>query len=358
MPPSLRDRLRFPAERVLLARTRLAYVHLGNLLSDAKRDRAARVYGYVAIWLPDELLVLYLQEGEVCNAVATADGVTWRVLPIAEALARVPSAAEYGEICFHTAPDEQLAAMFQAQTTPSQPLPSEVHAADPRALLGHLMGTLFDGVVEVSLGGRQSLVIVRDGAPVRGFFAEAGPGDPATRLTELLLGAMPGAAGVTAGGGTVGGAGAATLGGITPGASTNTAWYAPRVRLYPVPPPLPNQAPPALVVAYRELAAAAVRRLRELGVADAAERAERARQQLVPEFPLLERFSLQHPNPRDPVAAPAELSAGVGRWLGALLATDGLGADPAGLVRDLTRDRRHLFQSAGLYDALPWPMRW
>ena len=31
---------RFPHERVLLPRTKLAYVHLPNLLSDAKRDRS------------------------------------------------------------------------------------------------------------------------------------------------------------------------------------------------------------------------------------------------------------------------------------------------------------------------------
>ena len=40
---------RYPHKRVLLQRTRLAYVHLRNLLTDAKRDRAARVWGYVAI---------------------------------------------------------------------------------------------------------------------------------------------------------------------------------------------------------------------------------------------------------------------------------------------------------------------
>ena len=50
--PATVDGLRFPVQRVLLPRTRLAYIHLGNLLSDAKRDRAARVFGYVAIWLP------------------------------------------------------------------------------------------------------------------------------------------------------------------------------------------------------------------------------------------------------------------------------------------------------------------
>src|SRR5215210_8327772 len=69
--------LRFPHDRVLLARTKLAYVHLRNLLTDAKRDRAARVFGYVAIWLPEGILVLYLQEGEVVNATHSVDGDVW-----------------------------------------------------------------------------------------------------------------------------------------------------------------------------------------------------------------------------------------------------------------------------------------
>ena len=60
--------LRYPYSRVLLPRTRLAYVHLRNLLTDAKRDRSARVSGYVAIWLLEELLVLYMQGGELVNA--------------------------------------------------------------------------------------------------------------------------------------------------------------------------------------------------------------------------------------------------------------------------------------------------
>ena len=71
--------LHYPHDRVLLSRTRLAYVHLRNLLTDAKRDRAAKVYGYVTVWLPEELILLYMQEGEVVNATATPDGMHFRV---------------------------------------------------------------------------------------------------------------------------------------------------------------------------------------------------------------------------------------------------------------------------------------
>ena len=60
--------LRFPYSRVLLPRTRLAYIHLRNLLNDAKRDRTARISGYVAVSLLDELVIFYLLQGEAANA--------------------------------------------------------------------------------------------------------------------------------------------------------------------------------------------------------------------------------------------------------------------------------------------------
>src|SRR5829696_9178707 len=108
--------LRFPHSRVMLPRTRLAYVHLRNLLTDAKRDRSARVSGYVAVWLPEEFVVLYLQRGEVANA-TLLDKNGSRAVAIASALERIPAEPEYGEICFHEADAEQLACMFLAQTT-------------------------------------------------------------------------------------------------------------------------------------------------------------------------------------------------------------------------------------------------
>jgi len=92
--------LRFPYSRVLLPRTRLAYIHLRNLLNDAKRDRTAKVSGYVAVSLLDELLILYLLAGEAANA-TLRDAHGSRVLSIAAALEKVPAEPEYGEICFH-----------------------------------------------------------------------------------------------------------------------------------------------------------------------------------------------------------------------------------------------------------------
>src|SRR5690348_10498367 len=138
--PASPSALRFPCSRVLLPRTRLAYVHLRNLLTDAKRDRAARISGFVAISLPDELVTLYLLGGEVVNA-TVRDRDSAKAIAIASALEKVPPEPEYGEICFSGADDEQLDAMFATQTLPAEPWPSGFAAQDPAALFPYLMAT-------------------------------------------------------------------------------------------------------------------------------------------------------------------------------------------------------------------------
>src|SRR3982750_3690462 len=130
--------LRYPHPRVLLPRTRLAYGHLRNLLSDAKRDRSARVSGYVAIWLPEEFLVLYLQRGELVNACLLHDSTGFQPIAIGAAVEKVPSEPEYGEITFHEAEDEQLACMFTSQTLAPEPWPLELRSSDPTALFPYL----------------------------------------------------------------------------------------------------------------------------------------------------------------------------------------------------------------------------
>jgi len=318
---------RYPHKRVLLQRTRLAYVHLRNLLTDAKRDRAARVWGYVAIWLPEEFLLLYLQEGEVVNAAATADGLTYRTLPIAEAIARVPLAAEFGEICFHEADDEQLASMFASQSGAALAWPPELDARSGPAVLAYLNASMHDGVIEVRVDGGVNYGMVRHGRIVRGFFAEDGTGTADARIAALVL----------------------------PGRHAET----PAIRIWPVPPPLPTQAATALIQAYRELMQGLVMRLTEQGIASAAAIAEHARLGLVAEHPSLERLSLGIPNPRDPVVGRPSLTAAIAAWIREVIwaaapAGFASGLTPEQLLGELTHDRRHVFQSAGLFSAVPW----
>ncbi|MFL5579820.1 MAG: hypothetical protein ACJ8AO_05555 [Gemmatimonadaceae bacterium] len=319
--------LRFPYERTLLPRTKLAYVHLRNLLTDAKRDRAARVFGYVAIWLPEEFLMLYMQRGEVVNA-TTYDGRVFQAVAIAEALERVPTEPEFGEICFHEAPDEQLACMYAAQTTPPDEWPDEMNAADARRLFPYLMATTYDGLLEVAVQGSMNYLLMKDGVVNRAFLSDPSS-EPAPRRVERLFSASQGA-------------------------------LAPNVRRWPVPTGLPAQAPHGLIQAYRTLIHDLVLRLVASGSEGAPSVAEQARRQLLERFPALETFNLSGRGLHDPVCNTGTLSLAVATWIAEVLWSSG-GAEevvPEQLLAELTKERRHMYQSAGFYDALPWKVTW
>lgn len=316
--------LRFPHERVLLPRTKLAYVHLRNLLTDAKRDRSARVYGYVAIWLPEELVLLYLQEGELVNA-TTLDPSGAMVIPIADALEKVPHEAEYGDICFHEADDEQLACMHYAHVVGEEPWPEELNPLDPHALFPYLLATTFDGTLEVTLDGNVNYLIIRDGMVERAFLSSVHFGELDEKIEALFR------------------------------PDSRTARMG--VRRFPVPPPVPSQASPALILAYRELVNGLVRELIEQGKESAPVIAEMARQSLASTHMSLHSFTAMDRLVHDPVAGVDDLTDAVAAWITEVLwAAADMDGGPEALLRKLTHDRRHMFQSAGLFERLPWQM--
>lgn len=326
MPP-LRDAIRYPAKRVLLQRTRLAYVHLRNLLSDAKRDRSARVSGYVAVWMPEELLVLFMEEGEVVNATSSPDGRRFAPIAISEAINRVPTAAEYGSICFHETTDEQLDLMYATQTGEPLALPRELTLTDPAAVLAYLDATMHDGALEVIADGAVNYAAVEGGRPLRGYFVDPRPGDIAVHLRTVLEGRVL----------------------ASP----------PTVRLWGTPPALPAQASPALIQAYREMIGALSARLREGGKASADEVTEGARRALAARHPTLERFSPAVPTVKDPVTDASTLTKAIAAWTADILwAACPESTTPEQLLHDLTASRRHVFHAAGLFDALPWKVKW
>lgn len=336
--------LRFPRYRVLLPRTRLAYVHLRNLFTDAKRDRGARVFGYVNVWLPDEFLLFFMEEGEIVNASASPDGQRFNPLAIADAVAKVPREAEYGEVCFHEADGELLAIMYWTQMLEPTAWPPEIAADNPDSVLGFVHATMHDGVLEVIHDEGRSYAVVRHGQVVRGYFCDDAFGPPEGEIRRLL--------------------------------GAKDSWV--RTRLWPIPAALPVQAAPALIQAYRDLMTAAVKRLAATGVATAGAVAEHARRHLAPQHPALERLALGvEPNSgganatttmgfgrtatsmtRDPIVEKRVLSAAIGAWLHELLwnAPPGDGTPPERFLEDLLRERRHMFQMAGLFDALPWKL--
>jgi len=315
--------LRFPHSRVVLPRTRLAYIHLRNLLTDAKRDRAARISGYVAITLPEEMVILYMLSGEVVNA-TVRDARGPRPVPIAEALDLVPSEPEYGDICFHEADEEQLSCMYATHAVSIEPWPAGMSAQDPAALFPYLMATTFDGVVEIIANENVNYLIFRNGSVARAFLSSAHHGTLIDRVKKLF--AREGRTGDL------------------------------RVTRWGVPVPLPIQAPPALVQAYRDLTTTLVRRLVDSGRDGAPEIAEQTRQHLVTSYPALDGFSFAGRPTKDPLADSAGLTTAVAAWIRDVMwaAVDQDAMAPEALLREVTWERRHMFQSAGLYDEIPW----
>ena len=336
--------LRFPRFRVLLPRTRLAYVHLRNLLTDAKRDRSARIFGYVCAWLPDEFVLFFMQEGEIVNATASPDGQRFHPIAIADAVAKVPREAEYGEVCFHEGDDELLAIMYWTQMLEPVAWPHEIGQDNPDAVLGFLHATMHDGVLEVIHDEGRSYAMVRGGTIVRGYFCDDAHGPAEEQLRRLI--------------------------------APSDRWV--RLRLWPIPPAMPVQAAPALIQAYRDLMATAVRRLLASGTTSAQSVGDHARLHLIPQHPALERLAVNldaglggvsvtstlsfgrtaASAVRDPIAETRVLSAAVGAWLNELMwnAAPGNGVAPERFLEDLLRERRHMFQMAGLFDALPWKL--
>jgi hypothetical protein len=130
------------------------------------------------------------------------------------------------------------------------------------------------------------------------------------------------------------------------------------IRHWPVPPPLPVQAPTGLVQAYRDLATSLVLRLVADGRESAPAIAEHARTTLITTHPSLEGFSFNGRTPRAVVADADALTAAIAALINELLwtASDQEGHGPEQMLKELTHERRHLFQSAGLFERLSWKL--
>jgi hypothetical protein len=197
-------------------------------------------------------------------------------------------------------------------------------AQDPAALFPYLMSTTFDGVVEIIANGSVNYLMFRNGTVARAFLATAHHGTVVDRVAKLF--SREGRVGDL------------------------------RVARWPTPDPLPVQAPPALVQAYRDLSSALVQRLVAQGRDSAPAIAEHARQNLLGSHPVLDAFSFSGRIVKEPLADTPALTAAVAAWIRDVVwaAVDHDEIAPDVLLRELTWDRRHMFQSAGLYDEIPW----
>lgn len=319
----------FPRSEARLVRTRAAYVHLDNLISFSKRDRDGREDAYLAIYLPDELALLFFLGGELVNA-ALLTPVGRFPASISEAMRHARAEPERGEMAFHTAPAEQLAAMYA--TCAQAPLDLGLDASTPESVFKALYERRWTGLLELIANGRVNYLRVREGRFAAGHFADRLPDEaPLACVTRLL--------------------------------APSEAEPRPvlSARAYPGLEALPMQAPPAMVAMFRrfvwDLAESAERELPGDGI----QRAERVRMRLVGTHDVLRSVG----GPRgaesaDPIAEPPALADGLAAWTREFLGElDVVRPEIAvRLLAEAAREHRFALNAVGFFERLPWRVQW
>ena len=321
--------LAFPGGQALVARTRAPYIALDNLITFSKQDRDGKVDAYLAAYLPDELVLLFFVGGEVVNA-AILNPQGRAPAAIGEALRRIREDTERGEIAFHEAAPDLLAAMYTACTRP--PLPTVVDPKSPETVFKALFEQKWSGLLELISNGRVNYLQVKDGRFASGHFADRLPNEaPLATVARLFTSTPP-----------------------VP---------LPRVvaRLYAGPPPLPVQAPPAMIQMFRRYTWDLADLIEREAPGQGAKRAERVRQRLLPQHQVLQwvggtRGAAQE----DPVVEPVTLADGVATWTKELL-TEVEVLQPQSaprILRDAAREHRFALNAVGFFEKLPWRIQW
>ncbi len=296
-PVRLAD-LQFPQVNRLIHRTRLAFIHLDNLLAFAKRDRDGRVDGYIAAYLPDECLLLFFRKGEAVNA-ASLHTAGRHVITITEALKRMRAEVERGELAYCAAPMEQLAWMYTA---------------------------------ELISNGRVSYLKFDKGRYVSGYFCDKPDTTPPARYLESLFDVGPDGAAPAMGAGS-----------------------------FTAAPELPAQAPTALVNTYRELYWRIVEAVDREFPGEAKKRAQKVTASIVGTHQALTLLSVPRgADTPDSVVRPEELSTALTDWTLQLLEGAEVmmpGTAPK-VLKDATREHRYVLQASGFYSRLPWQVTW
>lgn len=321
--------LMFPAARVQIHRTRLAFIHLDNLLHFAKIDRDGRVDGYLGAYLPDEVAILFFKRGEVMTAVAFTEAGRSAV-PIGSVLREMREEMERGELAFCDAPMEQLGWMYHSCAGTREP--KFVDPQHPENLFPALQHERFTGVLELISNGLVSYFRFDDGRFVNGYFS--GKAEQATigQHVESLF--RPGPDGTRP--------------------SVAASVFKPEGELQ-------EQASPAMIQSYRELFWRILAVAEQQVPGEARQRGVKVRDALARGAGPLGAIGtpLEQEAP-EMVTRPEQLTQGLADWTRQLLHQLEIiapGVAPA-IVKEATREHRFVLQKAGFYQTLPWTVSW
>ena len=322
--------LDFPSTGKFIARTRLAFIHLDNVLAYAKRDRDGMVDAFLAAYLPEELILLFFRKGEVINA-ATLRSDGRRPIPIAEALKRMKAETERSEVMYCQAPMEQLIWMYTACASP--PKPRFIDAAQPEKFFEVFRTEVYDGVVELVVDGGVSFLRFVGGVFTGGHLYGQPAGINADKYVLKLLATPPG----------------------QPPREVVAHDLVAILREVPV------QALPTQVKLFREVLAKILAAADRELMGEAGRKHERNSAALRAVHPALELLAgPEYGAPPALVVTGDELTGAFAAWTVKLLQDVELVA-PGGaltILKEAAKENRHQLQASGYFDKLPWKVTW
>ncbi|MGH7475543.1 MAG: hypothetical protein ACRELD_04585 [Longimicrobiales bacterium] len=317
----------FPRQTAVVERTHLRYINLPNILNDAKTDRAARITGFVSLFLGREVWWILIERGEPLTAARLREEQR-EIVPIEDVLDAARREQERADLAYYHVTEAQLAAMYA--TVASQPLfqAPEGDMGRPGQLFGALQQRAFEGVLELR-GTRAVHYVTFEAGRVRQLYlAGQLPGESRERALERIF--------------------------FAPEREPLQAWcYAPVSAIS-------AQAPLALVTLYRRIVHELVE---HSGSGDAVGWFRIGLQRAAVEYPELAGITLEETGEvhsgAEGVASADRLTAAYGAWIGAALQSGAsAGAfDPAELVERVTRQHRFALERQGFYQRLPWPVQ-
>jgi hypothetical protein len=321
--------LSFPQAGQLVHRTRLAFIDLDNLLAFGKRDRDGRVDGYLTVYLPDECLIVFLRKGDAVNA-ASLHTTGRQVITITEALKRMRSEVERGELAFCIAPMAQLAWMYQSCAVELQP--RALDAKEPGLFFPSVRQEKVTGVIELISDGRVSYLRFDGGRFAEGYFCDKPDDVPVATFLESQFRL-----------GTAGNVPALSAG------------------IFPTVADLPAQAPTSLINTYRELYWRISDEVEKELPGQGSRRAQKVCAGIIGTHKALALLSAPRGEETpEAVVRPEDLSNALSDWSLQLL--EGVevmmpGTAPR-ILREATKEHRYVLQSAGFYGHLPWQLAW
>jgi len=318
----------FPHDVAYLSTTKLGFINLPGLLSHGKRDRTARVPGFVAIQLGERCFLVFLREGEPFHAarVEPSSRGPEAISAVLRTASRESERGEGGQIAYYGASEEQLLAMLATLLNEPVELEGVDDPRQPEQLFPALRERRFSGVLELSDGGQIHYLCFEEGRYRSAFLATTGAEAPAKEVVRTLF---------------------------------ETGRDSLRLALYPPCAELPMQAVPGLVDLYRRVIGGVMNELGGVMGGEAGGAVMRAAQSACAvHAPVIAEFVLSAEGRvhGDPVASPRELTRAVAAWVTEALvrAAEQAALDPAATLARITRDARFVLEEHDFFLHLPW----